>query len=355
MGLKADCIQALLVYNGDSLIRGLSFMNIQIELMQAIHLWISDEKSGLSHAVIQEAYNLLQKKYAELKQPLYEIEKPIILNDAMRVAYVLSRMPATFAVASVVIQELRRRVSLEKMRSFLDLGTGTGAMLWALLHSGFNLNHVTALDQDREMLEIAQALMRYHSYFSGQSVQWLQKNLHKSFEVEQHDVVTLSYALIEQNERTFILDKMWGLATQALVIIEPGTSKGFANILFARDYFIQKGGFVVAPCSHKSVCPMKNNNWCHFDERIERTSWQRSLKGASLGYEDEAYSYLIVTKFPVGHEGERILSPPSKRSGHVMLELCAPEEIKKEIVTRKQKDKYLLAKKKNWGDVWGGS
>jgi len=327
-------------------------MNIQhSELTQAMNAWISDEKNRLSAVVIQDAYSLLQKKYAELKQPSGEKEKPIILNDAMRVAYVLSRMPATFAVASVVIQELCRHVPLEKRQSFLDLGTGTGAVLWALLNAGLDLKCITALDQDQGMLEIAQALMRYHSRFPKQSVQWIQKNLHQSLDLAHHDVVTLSYALIEQHERTVILDKMWALATQALIIIEPGTMKGFANILFARDYFIQKGGLIVAPCSHSSVCPMKNNNWCHFDERIERTSWQRSLKNASLGYEDEAYSYLIVTKFPVNNEGQRILSPPLKRSGHVMLELCAPGEINKVTVTRKQKANYLLAKKKKWGDV----
>ncbi len=328
-------------------------MSIQnSELMQAIDFLISDEKKGISHSAMQDAYLILQKKYADLKQVNIQSSEPILSNDTMRIAYLLSRMPATYSVATAIIKKLTSMVRSEDIRSLLDLGTGAGAVIWSVLNSSLVLDKMTALDQDLNMLELAKKLTRYSSEPFWQRVQWVQKNLNQDFEIETHDLVTISYALIEQNNITFILDKLWYLSNKALIIIEPGTPKGFANILFARDYFIEKGGYIIAPCSHSSVCPMKNNNWCHFAERIERSSWQRSLKGASLGYEDEAYSYLIVTKFPVQQKGYRILSSPVKKSRHIILDLCVPYDIKKETVTRTQKIKYKTAKKKKWGDVW---
>jgi ribosomal protein RSM22 (predicted rRNA methylase) len=325
---------------------------MKTELTQAIDLLLSDEKNGVSRKSIQEAYLILQKKYADLKQKSICSEKPIVENDAMRIAYLLSRMPATFAVANKVIAELHQYIPSKEIQTLLDLGTGSGAVLWAALNSGYHFTQVTALDQDANMLELAKKLTQYHPQSFWQSVQWVQKNINQNFEIPSHDLVTLSYALIEQNQMEFILEKMWDLAKKVLIIIEPGTTKGFENILFARDFYIKKGGYIAAPCSHQDVCPMKKNNWCHFDERIERTSWQRSLKGASLGFEDEAYSYLIITKFPVKNEGYRILAPPAKRSGHIIFDLCAPCDIKKETVTRKQKDQYKIAKKKRWGEIW---
>lgn len=322
------------------------------ELAQAIDLLLSDQKNGVSLKVIQDAYLILQKKYADLKQNSVCLKKPIVETDAMRIAYLLSRMPATFAVAKKVISELIHYIQPQEIQTLLDLGSGSGAVLWAVLNSTLNLSHATALDQDFNMLELAKKLSQYDSHSFWESVQWLQKNISQDFEMQSHDLVTLSYALIEQNKMEFILDKMWELSYKVIIIIEPGTPKGFSNILFARDFYIKKGGYIAAPCSHQSVCPMKNNNWCHFDERIERTSWQRTLKNASLGYEDEAYSYLIISKFPVQSHGARILAPIAKRSGHIILDLCAPDDIKKETITRSQKIKYKIAKKKRWGDVW---
>ena len=39
-------------------------------------------------------------------------------------------------------------------------------------------------------------------------------------------------------------------------------------------------------------------NWCHFAVRLARTSLHRDVKGARLGYEDEKYSFLVVSPDP---------------------------------------------------------
>ena len=69
-----------------------------------------------------------------------------------------------------------------------------------------------------------------------------------------------------------------------------------------------------------------------------------------MGYEDEKFSYLIVSRIPVSVPQMRILRPPMKRSGHISLNVCTEEGLKIKTLSRKDKEKYVLAKKSDWGD-----
>ncbi|WP_342219565.1 small ribosomal subunit Rsm22 family protein [Rickettsiella endosymbiont of Miltochrista miniata] len=107
----------------------------------------------------------------------------------------------------------------------------------------------------------------------------------------------------------------------------------------ARDFFLSKGRIYSGTLFTSWKVPQythNNDDWCHFAERIERSFWQKSLKKGTLGYEDEPYSYLIITKEVVDREGDRILKPPSKHSGHILFDVCASDNIKKITISRKQ-------------------
>src|SRR5262249_25331226 len=136
-----------------------------------------------------------------------------------------------------------------------------------------------------------------------------------------------------------------------LLVIEPGTPVGFERIRMIRRQLIEWGACMVAPCPHTLRCPMEGGDWCHFAARVERTSLHRKLKGGTLGYEDEKYSYVAVSKEPCPLPTARILSEPSRHSGHVTLKLCTRDEwIQHPILSRKQGDRYKQAKKASWGD-----
>ena len=96
---------------------------------------------------------------------------------------------------------------------------------------------------------------------------------------------------------------------------------------------------------------MAGGNWCHFAERLPRSSAHRLAKNAELGYEDEKYSYIVFSRTPVRLPDARIVRHPRKHSGHVELELCAPEGLKRETISRKNGDRYKQAKKAEWGDA----
>jgi ribosomal protein RSM22 (predicted rRNA methylase) len=109
-------------------------------------------------------------------------------------------------------------------------------------------------------------------------------------------------------------------------------------------------------------------DWCHFSQRLERSSQHRQLKGGELGYEDEKFSYLIAARSETlasdaspgatshgvtSQKQARIVRHPGKHSGHIQLSLCTTQgKIENRTVTRSSKSAYKLARKAEWGDTW---
>lgn len=332
---------------------------ISSELLVAIAKTMVEADMNYSHIELAEAYQNLQKRYAGLKCAALRkgdlsngLPNFLLSSQVELAAYLLTRMPATCAVVNKIIKQPFSLQLPKKIESLLDLGTGTGAVLWASMENR-SLKKVRAVDQDSAMIKLAQKIAGHSANPFWNRVNWQCINIDKNLELPSHDLVTLSYVLIEQqkNLRQEFLEKIWVLANQAIVIIEPGTPSGFSHCLEARDFFLAKGGFIVAPCSHHGRCPIRNDDWCHFAERIERSFWQKSLKKGTLGYEDEPYSYLVISKEVVERQGERILKPPAKHSGHIQFDVCAPDNIKKITISRKQGRVFKAAKKMKWGDV----
>ncbi|HKX33439.1 MAG TPA: small ribosomal subunit Rsm22 family protein, partial [Blastocatellia bacterium] len=99
-------------------------------------------------------------------------------------------------------------------------------------------------------------------------------------------------------------------------------------------------------------CPMPADDWCHFSRRVERSSLHRRLKGAELGYEDEKFSYVAVTREPLPPAAARVLRHPLRHPGVVKLRLCAADGLTALTVSRKGKEAWRQARKIDWGDAW---
>ena len=115
------------------------------------------------------------------------------------------------------------------------------------------------------------------------------------------------------------------------------------------------GAFLVAPCPHQNACPMlptqeAETDWCHFSARFDRTSLHRRLKGGSLGYEDEKFSYIIAAKHPVASAPARVIRHPLRQPGFTQLQLCTPEGLQTRSITKRDKETWKRARKTDWGD-----
>ena len=282
-----------------------------------------------------QLFGIVKKKhYQSLSKQYRKTGKGQLTKEEVE-AYLTARMPATLAAISQVLREVHHRIG--PIGSFLDIGAGPGTGLVAANEAFGEIKEAVLIEANVQMIA--------HKVIEGQ---WVAKKASEA-EFPASDLVLFGYSYGEMEDPK-ILERAW-TAARCLVIVEPGTPRGFETILRVRDQLIALGGHMVAPCPHIDRCPWRGTkDWCHFSARLERTREHKHLKQGSLGWEDEKFSYVAFSKESVSLTKGRILRAPQKGSGHLILELCCPEGVKKKSVTRSEKALYKRAKKLKWGE-----
>ncbi len=279
---------------------------------------------------------------------------PAINSAAKLAAYLQVRLPATFAANWRVFQEIAGLASEWQPRSVLDLGAGPGTTMWAVAEVFPSIETFGLVERDRKMLEAGRRLAQSSSMRAVREAVWLPSDLGENAAAAA-DLVVISYALGELAlpQRRSAIEFAWSRTKQMLVVIGPGTPVDFRTILDARTQLLGLGAHLLAPCPHESACPMEDgSDWCHFSQRLERTSDHRRLKAGALGYEDEKFSYVVASRSASERVTARILRHPQKHSGHVQLRLCTGSGLVQMTVTKSQKENYRRARKSEWGDSW---
>jgi len=314
----------------------------------------------LSHALEQELSTQTLKTLQHASQDLTHryAEGRAIAHSSHRYAYLATRFPATYGVACHLLSLLEES-SRESLHTLLDLGSGAGSMVWAAQRILPHLEAVTCIEQDRALIALGKKLAASAPSFP--SLTWYQKNLTLCSSFSPHDLVMLSYVLNElpPSEQAILVERAYKAARKCLVVIEPGTPQGFASLLRTRALLLEKGAHILAPCPHHAPCPLtrasqEGTDWCHFSERIPRERFHKHVKKASLPYEDEKYTYLIVSPSSTPPLAQnRIIKAPIKRSGHVLLDLCTPEgSLARKIISKKDKIAYTKARLCSWGEAF---
>jgi ribosomal protein RSM22 (predicted rRNA methylase) len=165
------------------------------------------------------------------------------------------------------------------------------------------------------------------------------------------DLLVASYVLAELPEAaaSATARHLWADAPQMLVLIEPGTPDGFARVRKARAALITEGAHVAAPCTHDAGCPIEGSDWCHFSQRLPRSRDHMLLKQAKVPFEDERYSYVVVTREKVASRA-RILAPPLENKPGITFKLCDENGLRAQFVQVRDKDAYRRVRKLGWGD-----
>jgi ribosomal protein RSM22 (predicted rRNA methylase) len=318
--------------------------------------------AGLLDAIQRETDKVDRRKLAQATAQLTEHYKtadfssPAVASEAHRAAYLAVRMPATYAAIRRVFAEIKLRAPQQEIASLLDLGAGPGTALFAAAEHFPQLRQATLIEFDSAWIAVGKRLAEQSESLVVQQAQWLKQDLRSGLSCENHDLVVVSYTLGELPHAAAeaMLNKAWKCAGKFLVVIEPGTRRGFAAINAARSALLANAAAILAPCPHHFTCPMAAaGDWCHFSQRVERTSQHRQLKGGALGYEDEKFSYFVAAKSAAQSTGARIVRHPGKHSGHVKLALCAENgQIESGTITRSSKEAYKRARKAEWGDLW---
>lgn len=260
----------------------------------------------------------------------------LLTKESEAAAYAAARMPATFAAAQAALESALEASGLAP-ETLLDCGAGTGAATWAA-DSLLELDSVTCLEREDAMRSVGSALMR-ESGGALERARWASCDLTADMPLPKADLVVEGYMLgeLSKDMRLPVARRLWDAAAQMLLLIEPGTPQGFANLAAVRDELAGLGAYVAAPCpAGSSVCPMTGEDWCHFAVRVQRTRLHKALKGGDAPYEDEKYCYLALTReAPRAACGSRVLRHPMIAPGRIALTLCEGGEKKTRVVTKK--------------------
>ena len=302
-----------------------------MQLPVAVRQQIEQQADALGFPALQRAAAALSDAYRE--------GRPARLSaDERTAAYLVTRMPATYAAAHAVLREVSARIG--PVGSILDAGAGTGAASLAT-RDYFPDASITLIERDPS--------------FAAAAHQWLPEatlvanDIARIDTLPPHDLVIAAYSLGEFGAE--IAARLWQAARIAVVLIEPGTPRGFALIRKIRTNLLASGAHMVAPCPAETACPLSDPDWCHFAARVERSSLHRRVKGGELGHEDEKFSYIALARHPVELPAARIIRHPQHRPGLIEIETCTPSGVRTERITKRDRDRFRAARKASWGDA----
>lgn len=302
-----------------------------MQLPVAVRQEIEEQADALGFAALKRAAAAMSDAYRE--------GRAARLADAERTAaYLVTRMPATYAAAYAVLREVAARAGA--IGSILDAGAGTGA---------------ASLAARAHFPEAAVTLVERDAAFAAAARQWLPgatliaADIARLDVLPPHDLVIAAYALGEFGAP--VATRLWQAARVALVLIEPGTPRGFSLIRKVRGDLLAAGAHMLAPCPAETACPLADPDWCHFAARVERSSLHRRVKGGELGYEDEKFSYVALAREPVELPAARIIRHPQHRPGLIEIETCTNTGLRTERVTKRDRDRFRAARKAAWGDA----
>jgi ribosomal protein RSM22 (predicted rRNA methylase) len=277
---------------------------------------------------------------------------PVLASEVDVAAYAAYRMPATFAAVRAALGQVTDALPDWAPQTLADVGGGTGAATWAAVSALPSLRSVTVLDQVGDALAFGRGLARRSVEPALRDASWDRWRVGSA--VPAADLVTISYLLGELSpaQQTTVLDAAIA-AGGAVAVIEPGTPDGYRRVLAARTALIAHGRSVVAPCPHQLACPLDGRDWCHFAARVPRSALHRRLKEGQLGWEDEKFAVVVAVPGPAPAVAGRVLRHPRYRKGVVALELCtAAGTAAPALVSKREGDRYRLARAAGWGDPW---
>lgn len=275
------------------------------------------------------------------------------VDDAL--AYVFTRMPATYAAITAVLAAIADVRPNFSPTTLIDVGSGPGTAALAAARRWPDLDRVRLIDRNPHLREIALALLQSHpapglhtaTYDHGDGAQLIEGSA-------RADLVIASYFVgeIEPERLPRMVAALWSTTADTLVVIEPGTPAGFSRVASVRAHLIAQGARVLCPCPHDNRCPIVAPDWCHFAQRFSRSRDHRVVKGTALSFEDEKYSYVVLARAkPERAIDARVLAPPHISKAGVTSKLCTSGGIVIDTAARRERDRYRRRKGWRWGDA----
>ena len=315
-----------------------------MELPRALRQAVDRALEGVPARDLAAAADALSQRYrAELRDGRFHVA-----DDLAARAYLAARLPATYAAVRAALEAVAAVRPEFAPSNLLDFGAGPGTALWAARDCWPDLKVAT-------LIEASASMRKFGAEFAPQSgvaqVDWRGD----APSAGARDLVTLAYVLDEMDDaqRAALVQHLWSVTGDTLLIVEPGTPAGYRRILAARDQLLRQGAHMIAPCPHTDACPLAGPDWCHFSRRVARSRAHLQAKNAEVPWEDEKFSYLAVARNAVSLPAARVIAPPRVGSGKIELKLCKGDgSAELVLVTKREGARYKQARRLDWGEPW---
>lgn len=275
--------------------------------------------------------------------------KPIATTEKEVLSYILMRMRATHSATSFALQKIKEETGIN---SVLDMGAGTGAATIAVAER-FDIECIDAVELESNMIKANKEILSNFDKELFNKITYIQADATKLDITKKYDLVVTSYFLneLKEKDRLKLAKNLYNSTNKYLVIVEPGTPKNHEEIMEIKRTLIGLGAKLISPCKSE-VCPLlEGDDWCHFITRINRSKLQREIKGGSLGYEDEKFTYLVFSKEKEERNSSKIIiRKPIILKNKIQVRTCSNSGIETLVITKRDKEAYKNIKNMGVGD-----
>ncbi|KAF9586120.1 37S ribosomal protein S22 [Lunasporangiospora selenospora] len=326
------------------------------------------------------------------------------------VAYIAAIAPTTYSAITNVLHEVHQRVPDLNPKSFLDFGTGPGTGIWAANDVWNTSTKYTGVDASTDMLATAEDIL---SSLSDQGTPMnnvsLRAFMSHGNRATKYDVVMSAFTLSEITSpemRRTTLEQLWDSTEDMLILIDRGTPSGFRVIAEAREQILGLDKDLTKSRPEYDAY----GNLLPVPEPVPRSPAHvlapRKTKHSKENYEDAKYSYVVLRKglrpvhtapvtpdhseasptleevdstatggkkrgkkplppppvtyedfddmFKASHSWPRLIVPPIKKEGHVVMDYCGSQGFLERMVIPRSQGKipYRDARKAMWGDLF---
>ena len=167
-----------------------------------------------------------------------------VQSEREALAYLAVRLPATYAAVRASFTAVAEARPNFAPRTALDIGAGPGTALWAAAACWPDLADALLVEASPVFRACADELAARARL---PRVTWRIADVAREIiDCEPRDLVTLAYMLGElaPSARPSLLERLWRVTTDTLVIVEPGTPAGWQRILAARRELVERGAYV---------------------------------------------------------------------------------------------------------------
>lgn len=328
-----------------------------VNLPTSVSMVISQILSRSDTHALQINAKKLHDRYMnpQENQKKFHIQKP-----ADAIAYLSLRFPATYAQIFSALLQISERVPNWQPKTILDIGCGPGTGIWAAKELWPSLQTAMGIDRDTYFLSLAEEI--HYGAKLDIDVKWVHQTIEDwttSSETNTYDLIIVSSVVNELTKgvKEQLLGTLSHRSRGIVVVLEPGTPRGFQVIQSVAEYISTKSP-LVAPYI-KNTFVSSDEYWIHFPQRFLRPEFQRrirqSMRDSDLmasDWEETKFSYVAWGNVPIEKTfwGQSI-GDVQKYHGYLIIPVLTADGIVKARVMKRNKGIYAAAKNIRWGEL----